>query len=198
MKRSYHLRTERWKPVKGYEGLYEWSNKGQVRSCGFDLPHFRGGMRHRNGVILKHQVVNGYHFVVLTKNGNHKRYSIHRLIGLNFCKIPEHLRNIPLEELQIDHIDGNKNNNCVWNLRWVTAGENRNNPNTKDKCSLTQINGRDSKKIRQFTLDGVFVKEWFNVRDVERTLGWNHNNISKCCRKVKHFNTAYGYRWEYA
>lgn len=106
------MQEETWKPVVGYEGLYECSSHGRVRSVGGN----KG--QHRKPHIL-HQQKNhkGYMMVKLSKNDVKKDFSVHRIIASAFLENPE---NKP----QVHHKDGVRNNNIVSNLEWVTASEN--------------------------------------------------------------------------
>lgn len=105
---------ERWKPVKDYEGFYEVSNHGQVRSLS---KQDRLG-RSKEGKI-KAQCNNGtgYMVVNLKVDGKQKMKTVHRLVAETF--IPN-----PLDLPEVNHIDGNKQNNCVENLEWCTHSEN--------------------------------------------------------------------------
>lgn len=108
---------EVWKDIKGYEGLYQVSNKGQVKSAE------RFGTK---GGILKGCLRSGYRRVILTKQNKPKFYSVHRLVAEAF--IPNNGN-----KKTIDHIDTDRLNNSVDNLRWVTDKENANNPITLEK-----------------------------------------------------------------
>lgn len=110
--------TEEWKPVVGYEGLYEVSNKGRVRS----IDRLRKG-KHQNmcrmqGKMLKPIIQNGYLIVSLVKDAKCRHYRVHRLVAEAF--IP----NDDLEKSHVNHIDGDKTNNSVENLEWCTYREN--------------------------------------------------------------------------
>lgn len=97
---------ELWKDIEGYEGLYQVSNLGRVKSL-------------KKGKILKqHDNGKGYMQVGLWKNNKGKCYYVHRLVSEAFVDNPE---NKP----QINHKDKNKTNNCVYNLEWVTCKENQ-------------------------------------------------------------------------
>ena len=103
-----------WKPILGYEGLYEINNVGEVKTI-------------KTNIIRKQMISKrGYFCVTLCKNGKHQNKNIHRLIMEAFVPNPE---NKPC----VDHIDGNRLNNSLENLRWCTSKENNNNPNTKGK-----------------------------------------------------------------
>ena len=193
---------EIWKPVVGYEGLYECSNLGNVRSLNY---------RHTNTIknLSLSLNKNGYVQVNLWKNCKGKVLAVHRLVAETFLPNPD---NKP----EIDHINTIKTDNTVWfnedgsinydktNLRWVTKKENMNNPLTKIKM---QINARKhskgkygkenpaSKPIIQYDKDSNFIKEWTCITDVERKMGYSVSNISRCLRGKS--NTAYGYIWKY-
>lgn len=102
------MAVEIWKPVVGFEGLYEVSNQGRVKS----IPRKRC-----KGNVLKPHIVKGYEYVHLSKDGKAKYLKVHRLVADAF-----------LPEIQgksyVNHIDGNKTNNSVKNLEWCTASEN--------------------------------------------------------------------------
>lgn len=98
-----------WKPIKNYEGLYEISNTGLVKSL-----HW-GKEKILKNVIRSNNYQ--YYFVGLLKDKNRKYFAVHRLVAQAFIKNPNNYE-------QIDHIDGNKLNNNVDNLEWVTPKEN--------------------------------------------------------------------------
>ena len=115
------MEEEIWKPIKDYEGLYEVSNLGRVKSL-----NYRGTRKER---ILKNtERSNGYLAIGLIKNGKTKMFRVHRLVAEAFIPNPE---NKPC----VDHINTIRDDNRVENLRWVTYKENNNNPLTKKKYS---------------------------------------------------------------
>lgn len=124
--------SEEWKSVEGFEGLYEVSNYGNVKSLD-RLEKVGNSMRIRHGRILKARAQKGGHLlVVLCKNGEIYHRTIHRLVASAFIDNPD---NKPV----VDHIDTNPANNCVSNLKWATVQENCMN-------SLTRIHNSESKK----------------------------------------------------
>ena len=123
------MKNEIWKDIAGYEGWYQVSNMGRVRS----LDRITSKNRLIKGEIRKLSVTqHGYLNVSLNKNGVSKTYSVHKLVATAFLENPE---NKPC----IDHIDTCKTNNKVENLRWVTHRENINN-------SLTKKHQKEAKK----------------------------------------------------
>lgn len=97
---------EIWKPVAECNGEYYVSSWGRVKS-------YKGGRE----VILKHWIVKGYLFIQLSKNNKQKSVSIHRLVAEAFIMNP-------LNKPTVNHKDGNKTNNCIDNLEWMTHKEN--------------------------------------------------------------------------
>lgn len=170
---------EIWKDIKGYEGLYQVSNLGRVRSL--------GNNKNRKEKILKH-VLNdrGYPTVGLCKNGKAKRCYVHRLVYEAFIgEIPE--------GMQINHKDENKENNVLSNIdTLMTCKENINWGTRNERAAKAK-----GKSVIQKNLDGKVVKIWPSANEVQRQLGYSQGNISNCCRGKKNFNTAYGYIWQY-
>ena len=122
------LAIEEWKPIKGYEGLYEVSNFGKVKSCD-RYANNHSKIQYRPERLLKdYKSKTGYKYVSLSKDGKITTYTIHRLVANAFIPNPE---NKP----EIDHIDTVPSNNYVWNLRWVTNHENKMNPLTREHNS---------------------------------------------------------------
>lgn len=164
--------NEIWRDIKDYPN-YMISNWGNVKS----LNYINTGEEK----ILK-QIKNskGYLQVGLNKNGKCKRYLIHRLVAEAFLPNPD---NKPC----IDHINANKTDNRVENLRWCTYKENMNNPLTIDKIS---------KPIIQFSKSGELIKKWDSAMDAQRELELFSSSIFACCKgKLK---TAGGFKWSYA
>lgn len=109
---------EIFKDIKGFEGFYQISNKGHVKS----LKRYRFNHQGNQEVkekILKPYLCNGYYKVRLQKDGNIKRYFIHRLVANEFLNLREYNR-----AFQVDHIDNNRLNNNVNNLQIITQAEN--------------------------------------------------------------------------
>lgn len=108
---------EKWKNVKGYEGKYQVSNMGRVRSVTRKLPHKRLGSWVRKGVLLKQETMKGYLYTDTNHQGLKKKHAIHRLVALAFIPNIE-------EKPFVNHKDADKKNNRKENLEWVTAKEN--------------------------------------------------------------------------
>ena len=158
------MKKEYWKPVVGYEGLYEVSNWGRVKSLKFG----------KERILKQNQCMNGYYYVGLSKNGILKRYSVHRLVAEAF--IPN-LDNLP----QVNHKDENKLNNVVSNLEWCTYKYNNCYGTRLERVRDKQINGKKSKPVLQYDLEGNFIKEWKSTRECDRN-GFRQSNVAACCR----------------
>lgn len=168
---------EIWKDIPGFEGLYQVSNMGNVKSLNYN----RTGKERK---LKPDKKRNGYLYVILRKDKKSKHCYIHSLVAKAFISNPG---NKPC----IDHIDNDKENNRTSNLRWVNHKENMNNEITKAK----QTNGKFAYCIE---LDKIFC----NLRDAEKELGIAHQHISAACngkRKSagKHPITGERLHWKY-
>ena len=157
-----------WKIIEGYEN-YEVSNFGHVR---------------RNGKILSPGVIKKHLQVALSKNGKVVHRFVHRLVAEAFIPNPE---NLP----QINHKDENPANNCVDNLEWCDCRYNINYGTRTKRMIQTMY-----KPVNQFTLDGVFVKQWPSIKSIEATLGIDRGQISRVCRGV--MQKTHGFIWRFA
>lgn len=164
-------KTEFWKDIEGYEGLYQISSFGRVKS-----------LKYGKERILKPLVdKDGYLLAILCKEGKTKNHKIHRLVASAFLPNPN---NYPC----INHKDENKQNNCVDNLEWCTVKYNINYGTRTEKCS---------KKVGQYDLKGKLIKTWKSIMEIERRTGFFRSNITACCRGYKNHKTAYNYYWQY-
>lgn len=174
--------TEIFKPIIGYEGLYEISNLGRVRSLDRVIVDKKGVHQHFKGqFITPFLTKGGYYEVMLSKNKVRRVFLLHRLVATHF------LGECP-EGCEVDHINRDKTDNRLENLRYVSHVENCVNRN----------NNRDhlKKKVLQYTLDGCFVREYPSMEEAANAVGGFKSNVWACCRgKAK---SAYGYLWRYA
>lgn len=150
---------ELWKDIEGYEGTYQVSNLGMVKS----LDRLTTDNRRLKGKLLAKTNSKGYIKVTLTNKNKSDNRDIHRLVAQAFIPNPE---NKP----QVNHIDEDKTNNIVYNLEWVTAKENMNHGTCRKRSSLKQ-----SIKIVCVTTGKVYN----SIADASRDLNLNSGTISK-------------------
>lgn len=169
------MKKEYWKPVVGYEGHYQVSNFGRVKSIKFG-----------KGRILKPTTnLYGYLFVKLCKDGKVKPFTVHRLVAEAFLPNPD---NLP----QVNHKDENKQNNIVSNLEWCSAQYNNTYDTRIERVAEKTTNGKCSKPVLQYTLEGNFIKEWKSVAECRRN-GFRH--VDDVCRGER--KSCGGYIWKY-
>ena len=177
--------NEVWKPIKNYEGFYEISNLGNVRS----LSHMRknkNGFYIQKGKNIKAGInrKTGYLMVSLSKNGKTQTKYIHKLVAEAFIDNPNNF-------ICVNHLDENKKNNNVDNLGWCNHKIN-NNYGTRNK----RISQKLSRRINQYDLKGNFIKTWNSSIEIEKSIGIDQSNICLCCKGKR--NSVGGYLWKYA
>lgn len=173
---------EVWKDVKGYEGLYQISNLGKVKS--FPKLHRTGsiGYTTKEKILKISLTFNGYEKVSLYKEGKKKDYRINRLVAIAF--IPN-----PLNLPEVNHKDENKINNKMDNLEWCTKQYNLNYGTHRKRQAITRGN-----KVYQYSTNKEFIKVWDSTREAQRN-GFDSGHISKCCNNTS--KTHKGYVWSY-
>ena len=182
------MKKEYWKPVADYEGLYEVSNWGRARSLDRWVKGRNGSVRLCKGRILKLKTNNqGYLLVTLCKNGKGKTFTVHRLVAEAFLPNTD---NLP----EVNHKDENKLNNNVDNLEWCNRKFNINYGTRIERVAKKNTNGKCSKPVLQYTLDGVFVREWESTNECERN-GFSHGAVAACCRGKR--KTHKDFIWKY-
>ena len=169
---------EIWKDIKGFEGLYQVSDQGRVKSLKFGKERILKPQRDKNGYLL----------VDLCKNKESKKCKVHRLVCQTFLINPQ---NLP----QVNHKDEDKTNNRVDNLEWCDRKYNSNYGTRTQRVAEKNTNGKLSKPVLQYTKYCEFIKEWKSASDVERNLGYAQQNISRCC--LGRCKSAYGFLWKY-
>lgn len=175
--------VEVWKPVKDYEGIYEISNIGRVRS---KHKHTKS----KDGIIKERKTRNGYCHVELWKNGTGVDRYIHRLVALAFIPNPN---NLP----EINHKDENPSNNCVDNLEWCDRTYNNNYGNHYKKMVETRgdkyVGANACHRRRVMCVETGEIFE--TIRSASRIINVNQAHISNCCRGKR--NKCGGYHWKY-
>lgn len=193
--------TELWKDVKGYEGLYQVSNLGNVRSVDHEVETIRGGkpiVYPRKGKALTPVTrQHGYLGVMLYGKGGHpkrgfKTFSVHRLVAEAFVENPNGYT-------EVNHLDECKTNNRADNLEWCDHKYNTNYGTTQARRAAKATNDpRRAKRVVQIDMNGNEIKTWPSLQEIKRQLGYAPANICRCCTCHPHYSHAYGYRWRYA
>ena len=171
---------EEWRPIVGYEGLYEVSNTGQVRS----LDRYDNRNCFRKGKVLSPgKNTKGYLFVILTCNGKRKTINVHRLVTEAFLPNPD---NLP----EINHKDEDKTNNSVDNLEYCDRSYNINYGSRKDKVRDTAIkNGNWTGLSREEYMKEYREKNREKIREQNRE--YNKKNKEKIREKKREYMREY-------
>lgn len=196
-----------WKDISGYEGKYQVSNTGRIRS----LNYKRTG---KTKILkIREDKNDGYKRVMLFKNGKYKAYLVHRLVAQAFIPNPN---SYPI----INHKDENRSNNYYKNLEWCTYEYNNNYGDKNERISKSRkgkqftdehrknlseaCKGRyageknpKAKPILMFTLDGDFIRrfEWIGAANEYLGKPKYYKSINNCLRGKS--KTAWGYKWKY-
>lgn len=184
--------VEVWRPVVGWEGLYEVSSHGRVRSVECDTIRYRNGKPtpyHKRQQLRKQKsTANGYMLVVLHRDSVEKTCLVHRLVAEAFIPNPD---NLP----EINHKDQDKKNNQTDNLEWCTRKYNMNYGDAHERQ-------RDavSHPIEQLTMDGQHVAYFRSVKELERLSGGRYyeRDIRRVAQsKTTRHSSVYGFRWRF-
>ena len=199
---------EEWKDIEGYEGLYQVSTLGRVKSL-----KYWGGKR--TAILSQAKRKDGYLMVGLSRDGITKSKSVHRLVAQAFIPNPNNLE-------MINHKDEVPDNNCVSNLEWCSRSYNQLysiglHPERKMLFgnNFNGVNGVNNspfikkgnphkchRKVVQKTKDGEVLMIFDNAASAGKALNVTSNNITSTCKdnesgKFKRKHSAYGYIWEY-
>ena len=141
-------------------------------------------------ILVKKVNRRGYEYVCFYKMNKQYYPSIHRLVAEAFIPNPEHKE-------QVNHIDGNKRNNCVSNLEWCTQSENIRHAMKTGLLNITGSNNGSSRKVQQLDLKGNVLRKFDTIVEAGRYVGvkGKPTGITRVCRGKK--KTAYGYKWAY-
>lgn len=162
---------KQWRILKEFNGKYEISNFGEIRNI-------------KTKRILKtsNRVNNmGYSRVRLAG----KEYLVHRLVAQSFINNPENKQ-------QVNHIDGNKQNNKVDNLEWCTNGENQKHAYINN---LQTRKARKSIEVCQLDTEGNVIKKWKSIGKAHKEMNIAYSSIVNCCKGI--YKTGGGYIWRY-
>lgn len=178
---------EIWKDIDGYEGLYQVSNYGRVISLNFGG---KGIPRERKRVLSSSK----YYHVALSKNGERETRLVHVLVATAFIPNPE---NKP----QVNHIDGNKENNRADNLEWVTCKENIDHA---IRTGLKKPSGKGGRcggrskstkiTVLQYDYSGNLICGWNSQEEAAKAMGCSQSSICKCILGER--KTCKGYIWK--
>ena len=167
------METEIWKNVIGFENLYEVSNLGNVRN-------------YKNKKLLKGNIPkSGHHQVILRKDGGNICRLVHRLVAEAFIENPNNFQ-------EVDHIDTNRSNNKIENLRWISREDNMRNPNSFKNQKLAKLN--KCKAVIGISLKDNSTLEFDSLNDAQRA-GFIATNISKVAMGLR--KSAGGYVWKF-
>ena len=184
---------ENWKDISGFEGIYQVSDKGRVRSL--DRKD-NVGVTHKGKILVNQKRPNGYLCVHLSKNGKSKWISVHRLVAEAFIEKTDDAHTI------VNHIDNDPSNNNVSNLEWTTYKGNMQWASIQGRMKGSPDNFsrvHEKNKIPVIATDKEGNKTFFaSQRDAEKTLGVTAGHIAAACRKEYGYKTVGGYTWEYA
>ena len=181
---------EIWKAVEGYEGIYEVSNLGRVRSLDQLVPYTSrwGTVAYRptkGKVLTQRRIHGGYMGVLFKVQGHTEMKLVHRLVAAAFVPNPQNLETV-------NHKDEDKQNNRADNLEWMTRGDNvRYGTGIQRKRTPTR-------SVVQMSADGQTIRTWPSAKDAGQTLGLDPSHITACCRGKRGAKTIGGYRWKYS
>ena len=182
--------NEIWKDIQGYEGMYQVSNLGRVRSLDREIviPHPRNPsytLRYMKMGDIKSQRCNnkGYYEVDLFKNNIQDTRTVHRLVATAFLPNPN---NLP----EVNHINENHQDNKLENLEWVTRLQNIRHGTGRKRMGRAHWT-----PVEQYTLDGTFIKRWECMQQAADELHLHMTHISAVCRGRA--RTHGGYLWKY-
>lgn len=195
------LPNEEWRDIVGYEGLYQVSNLGRVKSL--ERGHKTLSAYIQKDKILKtHIGIRGYCIVCLSKNGKVKHIPIHRLMAKAFIQNP---KNKPC----IDHINTIRTDNRIENLRWCTHKENSNNvlslkknaENCKRMWEMGYFDNRNNlhyQKVAKLDLDGNILEIFDSIKEASIACGICASSISAICLNTNpKRHTAGGFKWKH-
>lgn len=170
---------EVWKDIPSYEGLYQASNLGRIKSFARNST--------RGGVLKQVDRGVGYYKVTLCKGGKTKQFNVHSIIAAVFLPNPNNYK-------YVDHIDENRKNNRIDNLQWCTAKQNLYFRDGVYRRAITR-RGKDKRVISQYSLAGKKIKEFKTLHEAAKAVNGQAQNIWKVV-KGKRLN-AYGFNWRY-
>lgn len=175
---------EIWIDIKGYEGLYQVSNLGRVKSLRRTKPN---GQTVIERILKECDNMKGYKNVCLSKHGiMHKEY-VHRLVAMHFLDNPMNYK-------YVNHKDENKNNNIVNNLEWCSAEYNNNYGTAKMRSKKTYVENGHNRAICMYSLDGKLIRIFERAYDI-RLIGINRRGVYANCNHISKTYKGYVFRF---
>jgi hypothetical protein len=195
------MKNEIWKDIKDYEGFYQVSNTGFVRSVSRIVRKWDGEKMHHGQLLKGDKSKTGYMRVTLSKKDVKKRFLVHQIVARHFLEPRPGVDHI-------DHINGDPTDNRVSNLRWATPKENSNNPITlqrfrKAKAGVpfpekARIEGRRvvSRPVYMLSpIDGAVIMRFDSISDAAKYLNISSQNVNQACNGKRKSAGGYGFRY---
>ena len=184
--------TEKWRPIKGYEGLYDISSFGEVKSLARTVNSKSGGRKVPERILKINIDTQKYAYVPLS-NVNRKNAHIHRLVAEAFIDNPENKK-------EVNYINGIKTDNRVENLEWSTRSDNIKHAFRTGLCvpaalGKTGDKHHCSKSILQHDLQGKLINRFGSMREASKIVGVSHNSI--CANASGKVRSPKLYIWKY-
>lgn len=183
---------EEWRAVVGYEGFYEVSNLGNVRSLAVYSAKYKKVIKRKEPRLRKQETSHdGYQRVLLCLYGVHHHFMVHRLVAQAFIPNPD---NLP----EVNHKDEDTQNNRVENLEWCTAEYNSNYGTLPKRISKRMREEHyAAKKVLQYTLDGKYITSYKSQNEAGRAIGHKNGDVvGRVCRGQA--KTAGGFIFRFA
>lgn len=184
------MSIEIWKDLKGYENIYQVSNLGRVKSLSRYVYNGKGYYLKKEKICCQRQNKKGYLMVDLVKHGNNisRPFLVHRLVAIAFI---ENIHSKP----QINHIDGNKQNNNVENLEWCDNSQNQKHAYKLGLNKRSENAGREKRPVCLYNSNMDLIKEFNSIAETTRWLNCASSNVRLCCENKR--KTVNGYIAKY-
>lgn len=176
--------NEEWRTIEGYEGLYEVSSLGRVRS----IPKKHSYPKCAIGILSPSTNKAGYKRVTLCKEGRTQGFSVHRLVAAAFLGKPS-------DNLVVNHIDENPSNNELTNLEWVTPRQNLEHSNVINKMINAATRAKE-KAVQMYSKAGEFICEFESTTKAAKHIGSYQQLVSECCKNWNKSTKGYKFKFK--